>query len=115
MAGEDGRNFETPKIEADNAADLLKNYPPDATRIGETAWVGTSMPKIMYSCVQLSDGSFGWTEVGAIQGPPGPQGPQGETGATGAQGPQGEIGPQGIQGPQGSNGVNERVKHFLFY
>lgn len=101
--GEDGRNFETPKIEADSAADLQSKYPPDATRIGETAWVGTTTPKIMYSCVQLSDGTFGWTEVGSIQGPPGPQGPQGETGATGPQGPQGEIGPQGPQGVPGKS------------
>lgn len=102
--GEDGRNFETPKIEADTAELLQANYPPDATRLGETAWVGTETPKIMYSCVQLANGTFGWTEVGAIQGPPGPQGPQGETGATGPQGPQGERGPQGIQGPQGPQG-----------
>lgn len=102
--GEDGRNFETPKIEADTAELLASTYPPDATRLGQTAWVGTETPKIMYSCVQRSDGTFGWSEVGSIQGPPGPQGPQGETGATGETGPQGEPGPQGIQGPPGPQG-----------
>ena len=99
--GEDGATFETPKIKVANETALNTSYPPSALFVGQSAYVGTTAPLTIYTCVEES-GTYKWTNVGQIQGPAGPQGPQGPQGEQGVQGP---AGPQGPQGPQGEQGV----------
>lgn len=100
--GEDGATFETPKIKVANENALNSSYPPSALLVGQSAYVGTSAPLTIYTCVEES-GNYKWTNVGQIQGPAGPQGPQG---------PQGIQGPAGPQGPQGEPGEGAKIyKH----
>ena len=101
--GEDGATFETPKIQVSNETALNSSYPPSALLVGQSAYVGTTAPLTIYTCVEES-GTYKWTNVGQIQGPAGPQGPQGPQGEQGVQGPQGEKGEQGPQGPAGPKG-----------
>jgi hypothetical protein len=77
--------------------------------IGKAWFVGTTTPREIYSWGYTEANVLGWTNQGALQGPPGPQGltgergPQGLTGATGERGEVGPAGPQGIQGVPGES------------
>lgn len=101
--GADGTSFESPKIKADTEEALNEAYPPSAFLVGQSAYVGTTVPLTLYACVE-ENSTFKWTNVGQIQGPPGPQGPRGEQGIQGPEGPKGDQGEQGIQGERGVQG-----------
>lgn len=85
------------------------SLPTDLTAddVGVAYFVGTSLPRAVYSWGYIESGSLAWVNQGTLQGPQGEQGvqgPQGIQGLTGETGSQGEQGPQGEQGIQGQKG-----------
>lgn len=104
LQGEPGRNGNDFTVigTVSSTVSLPQDY-TDAD-IGKAWFVGTSTPREIYSWGYTEANVLGWTNQGALQGPPGPQGLTGERGPQGLQGATGNTGPQGEQGPQGITG-----------
>lgn len=102
--GQNGNDF-TIQGTVSSTASLPDNY--TAADIGKAWFVGTSVPRDVYSWGYNEAGTLAWMNQGTLQGPQGEQGVQGPQGVQGIQGPQGEQGQQGeqgVQGPQGEKG-----------
>lgn len=102
--GQNGNDF-TIQGTVSSTASLPDDY--TAADIGKAWFVGTSVPRDVYSWGYNESGTLAWMNQGTLQGPQGEQGIQGPQGIQGIQGPQGEQGQQGeqgVQGPQGEKG-----------
>lgn len=73
--------------------------------VGDSYIIGIDLWVSLFDYPKTTD-ITGWTDIGAIQGPPGLQGPTGPQGEKGDIGLQGEKGDIGLQGPKGDAGVD---------